>query len=692
MAARVGQSSNLTLIVCNRLLFEQVRRLSTSGLLSAASWTIRSKSKREKILYEAPKSIPVDKVIKKSEVQDIFIPQKIRRSPTAILEALASTVRNDINQPIYSTIDDPFLYSTTDRVKKSHLAAFESGRKAAQHMLALYPDYFTQIWEEPLPDGWKEGTGNLYTEPCEAALIERIAKRKVTEAVDMYRTIVSKGETLSQESQEKLLELLVVFNCKDPEEESDIGSYINAPDYRTFSPFPPNTWKKGNAAEEVFDALPEQSASAYCQMIRGMAANYHKEGVMSMFNAMKANKMPVDVETYNAILKVASLDTETMDDVKLFIETILKDMAENKVNPNERTFISAMINCRRLSRWSGSKKFVLALLSEMKACGIEPGLSTYVEILHIFYYFKDKTSKTPELFEQVLKDLEGKEFECKTENDVQFFRSVMGMIAAHFPDSKLALRVHELLQHGKNKDLLSNRQAQYGYYSDLFSVIIPLEHVDVVMDLYREVVPYIFFPTSETYKLILESIEMHENYHYVPEVYADLQWTSMFKDFDFLSRFTQTLAKRKHEAKLQNEICMIASSLMDQWATKQQLHDALPVNGVVIGNLIITHLNNDDLKTAWSLFQTYRNNRRMRGADPSEDSLTQLAKHVISSQDFEDTKEILHVMSILDYNISSLVEKSLQNMSLSDMERNYIQGLSTGSISSSSSSDSSDSD
>ena len=36
--------------------------------------------------------------------------------------------------------------------QKSHLAAYESGRKTAEHMLSLYPDYFTQIWEDPLPN------------------------------------------------------------------------------------------------------------------------------------------------------------------------------------------------------------------------------------------------------------------------------------------------------------------------------------------------------------------------------------------------------------------------------------------------------------------------------------------------------------------------------------------------------------
>ena len=37
-----------------------------------------------------------------------------------------------------------------------------------------------------------------------------------------------------------------------------------------------------------------------------------------------------------------------------------------------------------------------------------------------------------------------------------------------------------------------------------------------------------------------------------------------------------TLSLPFFQSQLQNEICMIASSLMDQWATKQQLHDALP--------------------------------------------------------------------------------------------------------------------
>ncbi|GFO20183.1 pentatricopeptide repeat domain-containing protein 3, mitochondrial [Plakobranchus ocellatus] len=693
MAARIGRSSNLTLIYCREYLFEQNRRtFSTTKFCSGNTWIIRSKSKREKILYEAPKYVQVEKTSKKNEVQTINIPQKIKRSPTAILEALASTVRNDVNQPIYVTIDDPYLYATTDRTKKAHLAAYESGRRTAEHMLALYPDYFTQIWEDPLPNAWKEDGGYIHTELSEESLEERISKRKVADAIDMYRQIVSKGTSLSQKSQEKLLELLVVFNCKDPEQESDISSFINAPGYKTFAPFPPNTWKKNNAAEEVFNALPEQTAFAYCQMIRGMAANYHKEGVMNMFNAMKATQMPVDLETYNSILRVASLDTETMDDVKLFIETILKDMAANGVEPNERTFVSAMVNCRRLSRWSGSKKFVLSLLSEMKACGIDPGLSTYVEIVQIFFYFKDKVPKTQEMFEQIIDNLKGKEFECKSENDVQFFRSAMGTIAAHFPDSKLALKVHEIMQYGQNRDLLTNRQSQYAYYSDLFSVITPLEPIDTVMELYKEVVPYIFFPSSEVFKLILESIEMHDSYHYIPTIYSDIQWTSMFKDFDFLSRFTQTLAQKKLEPKLQSEICMIASSLMQTWATKQHLPDALPVNGVIIGHFIIAHLNNNDPKTSWSLFETYRNNRRMRGADPNEQSLALLTGQIIEAQDYVSAKEILNVMSILDYDISTLVDKALQSMSLSDMERNYLQGLLSSSMSSSSSSDSSDSD
>ncbi|GFR71972.1 hypothetical protein ElyMa_003827400 [Elysia marginata] len=62
----------------------------------------------------------------------------------------------------------------------------------------------------------------------------------------------------------------------------------------------------------------------------------------------------------------------------------------------------------------------------------------------------------------------------------------------------------------------------------------------------------------------------------------------------------------------------------------------------------------------------------MRGADPSEASLTQLAEHVIQSQDFGCTKDLLHVMSILDYDVSFLVEKSLQTMSLSDLERSSV--------------------
>lgn len=32
------------------------------------------------------------------------------------------------------------------------MAAMDSGHNAAKMMISLAPDYFTQLWEEPLPD------------------------------------------------------------------------------------------------------------------------------------------------------------------------------------------------------------------------------------------------------------------------------------------------------------------------------------------------------------------------------------------------------------------------------------------------------------------------------------------------------------------------------------------------------------
>lgn len=67
-----------------------------------------------------------------SAEEQIVIPNRIKRSPTAILEALSSTVGRDPTAPHYKFHDDPYLIPTSNVSKRTFAMAQESGRKAAK--------------------------------------------------------------------------------------------------------------------------------------------------------------------------------------------------------------------------------------------------------------------------------------------------------------------------------------------------------------------------------------------------------------------------------------------------------------------------------------------------------------------------------------------------------------------------------
>jgi len=619
--------------------------------------------------------------------QKIIVPRKIERSPTAILEALMSTVKYDVNQPMYLALDDPRLLPLTDNMKKNQMAAKDNGRKAAQLMISMYPDYFTQIWHsDELSEGYSYDPyqGYQHKEANEAALIERIKAKQVRDAFDVYQTCKKKGISLSQDVQEHLLELLAVYNCKTPEKTSEIRHFIE-PNFREiFRNLPENTWMRGNEAEEVFNSLPDKTVTAYNNLLRGIASNGDEDAAFKLYYEMKEQNIPVDVYTYTKLIRLAPLNKETVEDSILIVQSLLQDMHEAGVHPTLETFNASIGSLRGFSRFSKAQQFAFSLLSEMAACGIEPQLSTFEMIVNLMYYNKDRARKDPRLFESILNYMQGKEYEIKSVHDTTFFISTVRSLSAHFPDSSYALKLNDILKTGNNFKALGGRQFLFSYYVNLFSIITPLEHTDVVMDIFDSIVPHIFNPTIEIYISILENIVLHDTYHYIPQIYTAINSAGVIYKEPMMKSFIDCMATKKQEAELQEKFAEIASSLINSY--QEYLEDKAGgkfnnfngIRGSSFGNFILIFLNNEDPNQALNAYKFYKEDAHLKREDLSEKSITRLTEHCISVKDYDHVQELLEQM--LEVNrgkVPELVDLLLSSESteLSEQERNYYLGL-----------------
>lgn len=61
--------------------------------------------------------------------EQIEIPNRIERSPTDLLQALASTVGRDPTAPHYKYHDDPYLIPMSNVAKRTYSLSKEAGRK-----------------------------------------------------------------------------------------------------------------------------------------------------------------------------------------------------------------------------------------------------------------------------------------------------------------------------------------------------------------------------------------------------------------------------------------------------------------------------------------------------------------------------------------------------------------------------------
>ena len=204
--------------------------------------------------------------------QEIIIPRKKKRDSLSVLRALASTVKRDPKAPHYKYMDDPFLIPTSSLAKRSHALSKESGRKAARYVLENYAQWFKENPSEPPVEAFMPPkTAYTHTDPSEAALLERIEKRRVKDAIDVYKKMKQGQLELSDSASSQFLELLCVYNGQDPTAPLMPEEFYFRRDLGYEVKRPSKTWKDGGMAERVFDELKEKTVEDKLNLIRGMA-------------------------------------------------------------------------------------------------------------------------------------------------------------------------------------------------------------------------------------------------------------------------------------------------------------------------------------------------------------------------------------------------------------------------------------
>uniref|UniRef100_A0A8C2END1 Small ribosomal subunit protein mS39 n=1 Tax=Cyprinus carpio TaxID=7962 RepID=A0A8C2END1_CYPCA len=554
-----------------------------------------------------------------SSPEEIVIPKKKTWSKEAVLQALASTVNRDPTASDYRFQDDPYLTPKTSSEFKLFSLSQESGRNAAKYFISTYPKYFQKDYAQPhIPCLMPETLEAQLEEVSEAALIERIQMRKVKAAVDLYDQLQQAGTPVSLDVTNQLLDLICFYGDCDPAQE-------NVPEQRNEETVGASKAKNNNA-ERVFALLSEPNTHSYSALIRGMVKYGAYSKAFSTYTDLLNNQLKADVSTFNALITAAPEVKEKYNEKWELIVDLLKQMAEQKVKPNLLTLNAVLKALRRCGTVGKSQAF--PVISEMRALSIDPSLASYNHLLSIFY--------KPDILQEVMNEVSGKSFTPQDPDDGICFLLQRGLLTK---DIEQAYRVHELLGVGENWRLLGNDFQQNIYHARFFSLLCMMENIDVVLKWYRDLVPSVYYPSSNVMRDLLQALDTDNRLDLIPQIWKDLKQLGHGNRQTLVEELLTLMAREKQNQEVQETFAECALDIKKMYDTGDRGKVMMSWTAGSLSDLVSVLLAAQRRQDAWEILKLFKTHNRV----PSEELLDKFLTCIKESGDVNQALELVQI-------------------------------------------------
>lgn len=624
--------------------------------------------------------------------EDLVLPRKKTWDKTAVLQALSYTVNHDPTSSRYLFHDDPYLVPRTALENHIYLLSRESGRNAAKYIFNTYPSNFLKDIAEPhIPCLMPETLQPQIEGLSEEALNERIRLRRVKESVDLFDQLLQGGITPSIETSNRLLDLLCFYGDREPDQlkqdqlEAENGEEAKRrPGWLRKNAENNLSWSQNNNAERIFNLLPERDAHTFCTMIRGMVKYRAPAKAFSMYTDLLNNRMSADVHTFNALLVAVPGFKETSSEKLDFVMELLKQMAQQKVQPNLRTFncvLNSLRNCGGLG-----KVPTLQTLSEMKALNMEPSLATYYHSLGVFYKSVTLGKGNSNLFAEILHEMKGKSFVAQDPDDVYFFSSAM-QVCLDLKDLELAYDLWNIVETGDNWKLLGNPSLRHSFYDRFFKLLCLMENIDVVLKWYRTYSPSRYYPNYLAMMALLQALEMESRWDLMPQIWKESKQLGLRNKMELVEKVLSLMVKHVQPPKLQNAFAVTALDIKSLYETRDSARVAAEWSAAALGDVTTLLARAGRTEEAWKTFRIFKT-QNLVPSSPVIDVLLNAAKTTGNASLAMDLVQQAVLFSLPD--ASSIARRVTEEFSITEEQRITLEDVQTegGGGSSSESSDS----
>lgn len=604
----------------------------------------------------------------------ISAPMKIKRSPTAILEALEETVGHECRDYGVYQIDDPFLYYNQYR-KVSVMLANISGRKTGKLMAEKYAALFegtpAHTPVEP-PIEALNPMDQVKEDDIEEAIKEYIKRRDVDKVIELCESEqLTDGSTLSDETYESLIYFLSFHLETD-------HSITDAQEAELY-----NRVRGGKRYESLvtkFLSQERQTPELFNALLRFYLTSRSPNNVQNrkkQYEWSLKNKVPLERLTYHYLL---ANSRKVFDDLSIAksVEKVMYDMKEAGYSPTLETFNHALMGLMWPKEFNNgdeaaNMEFSLKLIAEMKQLGIEPSLDTWSIFLSQFdtqVFPKGRNSDVMRIMNSMMDEIEDKKFKDVGKEGRMFLPKAMKVALFH-QDLDFAYRLDAFYKIGQNYKIMSDIDL-YKHRMILFILAVYLESdMAKVVSLVTALQPVDEIYFIPGFRVFINSLKVTKSYQFIPDLLPTFQASHhcIHEILDFLADKKQPqMVQLKMSEYVKDLLALMTGFKFQKVRFYIQTYEFM----------MIIALNSDNMNLAWDVFSYLVENRKSIGGElknirPFED----LLNFYIDADDLRNCSEIVKFVAkdCPPEVAKAMIEKIEMNVPMNELERTQLEKM-----------------
>uniref|UniRef100_A0A8D1LQB9 Small ribosomal subunit protein mS39 n=1 Tax=Sus scrofa TaxID=9823 RepID=A0A8D1LQB9_PIG len=366
---------------------------------------------------------------------------------------------------------------------------------------------------------------------------------------------------------------------------------------------------------------------------------------------------------------------------------LLKQMVTQNVKPNLQTFNTILKCLRRF--YAFGKLPALQTLREMKAIGIEPSLATYHYVIQLFYQHESPSKGSSLIIYDIMNEVMGKRFSPRDPDDDMFFQSAM-RVCSSLRDLELAYQVHGLLNTGDNWKLIGSDHRRNFYYSKFFNLLCFMEQIDVTLKWYKDLIPSVFFPHSQTMIDLLQALDVANRLDMVPQIWKDSkEYGHTFRN-ELKEEILMLMARDQHPPELQVAFADCAADIKSTYESQDARQTAPEWPASSLNYVAVLFLRAGRTQEAWKMLGLFRKHNKI----PRAELLNEFLDSAKASSSPAQAIELVKLASAFSLPVcEGLTQRVMAEFTLTQEQREALGELTALTSDSSSDSDSdSDSD